>query len=79
MKRALILFALALSAFTAGCQTAQSPSAFPCTSRLAEWDCCGFPPGGRIESGRALLGALIRRVRAGMAGAFRLKFPCFER
>ena len=57
MKRVLILFALALSAFTAGCQTAQSPSAFPCNWRLAEWDYCPFPPGGSVN----LVGRLLER------------------
>jgi hypothetical protein len=57
MNRALILFALALSAFTAGCQTAKSPSAFPCNWRLAEWDYCEFPPGGSFN----LAGRLLER------------------
>jgi hypothetical protein len=54
MNRALILFVLALSAFTAGCQTAQSPSAFPCNWRLAESGSCEFPGGSFNLAGRLL-------------------------
>jgi hypothetical protein len=55
MNRVLILFALALSAFTAGCQTAtKSPSAFPCTWRTAESGYCEQPGGSFNLFGRIL-------------------------
>ena len=54
MNRVLILFALALSAFTAGCQATTPKYNFPCTYRAYDAGFCEQPPGISSDGRRVL-------------------------
>ena len=76
MKRVLILFALALSAFVAGCQTTIPKYNFPCTYRAYDAGYCSILQPHRTTT--RVLTSLGGAVPGVVCRAFRLKFRSFR-